>query len=90
MDYVKNQSHHSRMKHLRIHHTFESDLAQNREVEIERILGIDNIADIMTKPLGQPLSKHALGLGFGQTLLDKTSKHASNLVATQEQFKITS
>ncbi|GKC93137.1 hypothetical protein Tco_1158579 [Tanacetum coccineum] len=51
IDLSKNLVQHSRTKHIEIHHHFLRDNVQKGHISIEKVPSIDNIADILTKPL---------------------------------------
>ncbi|GJZ88984.1 copia protein [Tanacetum coccineum] len=51
IDLSKNLVQHSRTKHIEIRHHFLRDNVQKGHVSIEKVAFIDNIADILTKPL---------------------------------------
>lgn len=50
---IKNPEHQSTMKH--VHHNFNwiRDKLESKEIRVERVAGVDNVADIFTKPLGK-------------------------------------
>jgi hypothetical protein len=45
--------HHSRMKHINIRYHFIRDCVQKKLIDVMYIPGIENVADILTKPLGR-------------------------------------
>ncbi|GJY09730.1 retrovirus-related pol polyprotein from transposon TNT 1-94 [Tanacetum coccineum] len=51
IDLSKNLVQHSRTKHLEIRHHFLCDSIQKGHISIETVPSVDNIADILTKPL---------------------------------------
>nr|GEU83812.1 copia protein [Tanacetum cinerariifolium] len=51
IDLIKNPVQHSRTKHIEIRHHFLHDNVQKRHISIEKVSSVDNIADILTKPL---------------------------------------
>ncbi|GJU32724.1 retrovirus-related pol polyprotein from transposon TNT 1-94 [Tanacetum coccineum] len=51
IDLSKNPVQHSRTKHIEIRHHFLRDNVQKGHVSIEKVPSVDNIADILTKPL---------------------------------------
>ncbi|GJX11660.1 retrovirus-related pol polyprotein from transposon TNT 1-94 [Tanacetum coccineum] len=51
IDLSKNPVQHSRTKHIEIRHHFLRDIVQKGHISIEKVLYVDNIADILTKPL---------------------------------------
>ncbi|GJU56778.1 retrovirus-related pol polyprotein from transposon TNT 1-94 [Tanacetum coccineum] len=51
IDLSKNPVQHSRTKHIEIRHHFLRDNVQKGHISIEKVPSIDNIADILTKPL---------------------------------------
>ncbi|GJX46600.1 retrovirus-related pol polyprotein from transposon TNT 1-94 [Tanacetum coccineum] len=55
IDLSKNLVQHSRTKHIEIRHHFLSDNVQKGHILIEKVSSVDNIADILTKPLKREL-----------------------------------
>nr|GEZ39730.1 copia protein [Tanacetum cinerariifolium] len=53
IDLSKNLMQHSRTKYIEIHHHFLCDNVQKGHILIEKVPSVDNIADILTKPLKQ-------------------------------------
>ncbi|GJT30049.1 retrovirus-related pol polyprotein from transposon TNT 1-94 [Tanacetum coccineum] len=51
IDLSKNPVQHSRTKHIEIRHHFLRDNVQKGHISIEKVSSVDNIADILTKPL---------------------------------------
>ncbi|GKA99300.1 hypothetical protein Tco_0827237 [Tanacetum coccineum] len=51
IDLSKNPVQHSRTKHIEIRHHFLRDNVQKGHISIEKVTSVDNIADIVTKPL---------------------------------------
>ncbi|GJS60608.1 retrovirus-related pol polyprotein from transposon TNT 1-94 [Tanacetum coccineum] len=51
IDLSKNPVQHSRTKHIEIRHHFLRDNVQKGHISIEKVPSVDNIADILTKPL---------------------------------------
>ncbi|GKA96412.1 copia protein [Tanacetum coccineum] len=65
IDLSKNPVQHSRTKHIEIHHHFLRDNVQKGHISIEKVSSVDNIADILTKPLKrEPFNYLRLGLGM--------------------------
>ncbi|GJZ54210.1 retrovirus-related pol polyprotein from transposon TNT 1-94 [Tanacetum coccineum] len=64
IDLSKNPVQHSRTKHIEIRHHFLSDNVQKGHVSIEKVPSVDNIANILTKPLKRE-SFYYLRLGLG-------------------------
>ncbi|GJU45253.1 hypothetical protein Tco_1202519 [Tanacetum coccineum] len=64
IDLSKNLVQHSRTKHIEIRHHFLRDNVQKGHISIEKVPSIDNIADILTKPLKRE-SFNYLRLGLG-------------------------
>ncbi|GJT85442.1 retrovirus-related pol polyprotein from transposon TNT 1-94 [Tanacetum coccineum] len=64
IDLSKNPVQHSRTKHIGIHRHFLRDNVQKVHISIEKVSSIDNIADILTKPLKRE-SFNYLRLGLG-------------------------
>nr|GEX58373.1 copia protein [Tanacetum cinerariifolium]GEX93975.1 copia protein [Tanacetum cinerariifolium] len=51
IDLSKNPVQHSRTKHIEIRHHFLRDNVQKEHISIEKVSSVDNIADILMKPL---------------------------------------
>ncbi|GJU06491.1 retrovirus-related pol polyprotein from transposon TNT 1-94 [Tanacetum coccineum] len=64
IDLSKNPVQHSRTKHIKIRHHFLCDNVQKGHISIEKVPSVDNIADILTKPLKRE-SFNYLRLGLG-------------------------
>ncbi|GKA79257.1 retrovirus-related pol polyprotein from transposon TNT 1-94 [Tanacetum coccineum] len=64
IDLSKNPVQHSRTKHIEIRHHFLRDNVHKGHILIEKVSSIDNIADILTKPLKRE-SFNYLRLGLG-------------------------
>ncbi|GJS91139.1 hypothetical protein Tco_0773775 [Tanacetum coccineum] len=64
IDLSKNPMQHSRTKHIEICHHFLRDNVQKGHISIEKVTSIDNITDILTKPLKRE-SFNYLRLGLG-------------------------
>ncbi|GJV18383.1 hypothetical protein Tco_1367403 [Tanacetum coccineum] len=64
IDLSKNPVQHSRTKHIKIRHHFLHDNVQKGHISIKKVPSIDNIADILKKPL-QRESFNYLRLGLG-------------------------
>ncbi|GJQ97122.1 hypothetical protein Tco_0008261 [Tanacetum coccineum] len=64
IDLSKNPVQHSRTKQIEIRHHFLRDNVQKGHISIEKVTSIDNIADILTKPLIRK-SFNYLRLGLG-------------------------
>ncbi|GKA61740.1 hypothetical protein Tco_0761259 [Tanacetum coccineum] len=64
IDISKNPVQHSRTKHIKICHHFLCDNVQKGHISIEKVPSVDNIADILTKPLKREYFNHLL-LGLG-------------------------
>ncbi|GJX68066.1 retrovirus-related pol polyprotein from transposon TNT 1-94 [Tanacetum coccineum] len=64
IDLSKNPVQHSRTKHIEISLYFLHDNVQKGHVSIEKVTSVDNIADILTKPLKRE-SFNYLRLGLG-------------------------
>ncbi|GKA09456.1 retrovirus-related pol polyprotein from transposon TNT 1-94 [Tanacetum coccineum] len=64
IDLSKNLVQHSRTKHIEIRHHFLRDNVQKGHISIEKVSSVDNIADILTKPLKRE-SFNYLRLGLG-------------------------
>nr|GEV61563.1 retrovirus-related Pol polyprotein from transposon TNT 1-94 [Tanacetum cinerariifolium] len=63
-DLSKNPMQHSRTKDIEIRHHFLRDNVQKGHISIEKVLSVDNIADILMKPLKRE-SFNYLRLGLG-------------------------
>ncbi|GKC93586.1 hypothetical protein Tco_1159028 [Tanacetum coccineum] len=65
IDLSKNPMQHSRTKHIEIRHHFLRDNVQKGHISIEKVPSVDNIADILTKPLKRESFNYlCLGLGM--------------------------
>ncbi|GJW06539.1 retrovirus-related pol polyprotein from transposon TNT 1-94 [Tanacetum coccineum] len=64
IDLSKNPMQHSRTKHIEIRHHFLRDNVQKGHISIEKVSSVDNITDILTKPLKRE-SFNYLRLGLG-------------------------
>ncbi|GJX79043.1 hypothetical protein Tco_0327192 [Tanacetum coccineum] len=64
IDLSKNPVQHSHTKHIEIRHHFLRDNVQKGHISIEKVPSVDNIADILTKPLKRE-SFNYLRLGLG-------------------------
>nr|GEU86948.1 retrovirus-related Pol polyprotein from transposon TNT 1-94 [Tanacetum cinerariifolium] len=64
IDLRKNSVQHSRTKHIEIHLHFLRDNVQKGHISIEKVSSVDNITDILTKPLKRK-SFNYLRLGLG-------------------------
>ncbi|GJR45891.1 hypothetical protein Tco_1313994 [Tanacetum coccineum] len=65
IDLSKNPVQHSRTKHIEIRHHFLHDNVQKGHISIKKVPSVDNIADILTKPLKRESFNYlCLGLGM--------------------------
>ncbi|GJR83097.1 copia protein [Tanacetum coccineum] len=65
IDLIKNPVQYSRTKHIEIHHHFLRDSVQKGHISIKKVSSVDNIADILTKPLkSESFNYLRLGLGM--------------------------
>ncbi|GJS08944.1 retrovirus-related pol polyprotein from transposon TNT 1-94 [Tanacetum coccineum] len=65
IDLIKNPVQHSRTKRIKIRHHFLRDNVQKGHISIEKVSSVDNIADILTKPLKRESFNYIrLGLGM--------------------------
>nr|GEW48873.1 retrovirus-related Pol polyprotein from transposon TNT 1-94 [Tanacetum cinerariifolium] len=65
IDLSKNLMQHSRTKHIEIRHYFLCDNVQKGHMSIEKVSSVDNIADVLTKPLKRESFNYMrLGLGM--------------------------
>lgn len=55
---AENPQHHKRTKHVDIQHHFIRELVTNGKLKIAAIRGVDNSADLLTKPLPSAVIKH--------------------------------
>ncbi|GJU86543.1 retrovirus-related pol polyprotein from transposon TNT 1-94 [Tanacetum coccineum] len=70
IDLSKNPVQHSRTKHIKIRHHFLRDNVQKGHISIEKVPSVDNIADILTKPLKRESFNYLrLGLGMMEHIL---------------------
>nr|GEV36066.1 copia protein [Tanacetum cinerariifolium] len=58
IDISKNPVQHSRTKHIKIRHHFLRDNVQKGHISIEKVPFVDNITDILTKPLKRGHKDH--------------------------------
>ncbi|GJY13378.1 hypothetical protein Tco_0382687 [Tanacetum coccineum] len=56
IDLSKNPAQHSRTKHIKIRHHFLRDNVQKGHISIEKVPSVDNIVDILTKPLKREMT----------------------------------
>ena len=64
MKLAKNPKHHDRTKHIAIRHHFIREAIETGTVTLEHVSSADNVADILTKPLGSILhGRHMEGMG---------------------------
>ncbi|GJV42335.1 hypothetical protein Tco_1420775 [Tanacetum coccineum] len=69
IDLSKNSVQHSRTKHIEIRHHFLRDNVQKGHISIEKVSFVDNIADILTKPVKRESFKWSLDeLAYGVPL----------------------
>nr|GEV40474.1 copia protein [Tanacetum cinerariifolium] len=66
IDLSKNSVQHSRTKHIEIRHHFLRNNVQKGHIPIEKVSSVENITDILTKPLKRE-SFNYLRLGLGMT-----------------------
>ncbi|GJW56154.1 retrovirus-related pol polyprotein from transposon TNT 1-94 [Tanacetum coccineum] len=65
-----NPVQHSHTKHIEIRHNFLRDNVQKGHISIEKVSSVDNIADILTKPLKRESFNYPrLGLGMMEHIL---------------------
>ncbi|GKA45509.1 hypothetical protein Tco_0738305 [Tanacetum coccineum] len=65
IDLSKNPVQHSQTKHIEIRQHFLRDNVQKGHISIEKVSSVDNIADILTKPLKRESFNHLrIGLGM--------------------------
>ncbi|GJT62563.1 copia protein [Tanacetum coccineum] len=74
IDLSKNPVQHSRTKHIEIRYHFLRDNVQKRHISIEKVPSVDNIVDILTKPLKRE-SFNYLRLGLG--MMEHINKSSS-------------
>lgn len=58
---AKNPEHHGRMKHLDIRFYWLRDVVQRGDVQIVHLPGLENVADVLTKPLARQKVQEAVG-----------------------------
>jgi hypothetical protein len=66
---TQDPQHHTRMKHIDIRYHFIRNCVQNRLIDVIYILSSENIADLLTKPLGRVMHQRwieRLGLDCSQ------------------------
>ncbi|GJS86258.1 hypothetical protein Tco_0752799 [Tanacetum coccineum] len=69
-DLCKNPVQHSRTNHIEIRHHFLRDNVWKGHISIEKVPSVDNIADILNKPLKRELFNYLrLGLGMMEHIL---------------------
>ena len=62
---TKNTKDHHKIKHIDIHHHYLRELATEGKIEVMPIRGVENLADIFTKPLPkETFRKHLVTLGI--------------------------
>ena len=61
-DHIKNNVNHARTKHIHRRHHFIRDAYRNSEIELIRIPGKDQAADVLTKPLSKIQHAEAINL----------------------------
>nr|GEV36426.1 retrovirus-related Pol polyprotein from transposon TNT 1-94 [Tanacetum cinerariifolium] len=65
IDLSENPAQHSRTKHIEIRHHFLRDNVQKGHISIEKVSSVDNITDILTKPLKHESFNYIrIGLGM--------------------------
>ncbi|GJW04212.1 hypothetical protein Tco_1563068 [Tanacetum coccineum] len=70
IDLSKNPVQHSRTKHIEIRYHFPRDNVQKGHISIEKVPSVDNISDILTKPLKRESFNYLrLGLGMMEHIL---------------------
>nr|GEV61514.1 copia protein [Tanacetum cinerariifolium] len=70
IDLSKNPVQHSRTNHIEIHHHFLRDNVQKGHISIVKVPSVDNIPDILTKPLKRESFNYLrLGLGMMEHIL---------------------
>nr|GEV31410.1 hypothetical protein [Tanacetum cinerariifolium] len=70
IDLSKNHVQHSRTKHIEIRHHFLRDNDQKGHISIEKVSSVDNIADILTKPIKRESFNYIrLGLDINEQIV---------------------
>ena len=59
---AKNQSHHERTKHIDIRYHFIRKILEKKEIDLIKVAGNDNIADMFTKVVPTSKLHHCLRL----------------------------
>ncbi|GJY74138.1 copia protein [Tanacetum coccineum] len=85
IDLSKNPVQHSQTKHIKILHHFLRDNVQKGHISIEKVSSVDNIADILTKPLKRK-SFNYLRLGLGMMEHDDIKKHHFIISTTEAEY----
>nr|GEV19863.1 retrovirus-related Pol polyprotein from transposon TNT 1-94 [Tanacetum cinerariifolium] len=71
IDLSKNPMQHSRTKHIEIRHHFLHDNVQKGHISIKKVPSVDNIANILTKPLKHESFNYLrIGLGMMEHIID--------------------
>jgi cellulose biosynthesis protein BcsQ len=64
MSLAHNPRHHDRTKHIDVRHHFIREATENGHVELQHVSSEKNTADVLTKPLPQPLHElHTSSMG---------------------------
>ncbi|GJW14611.1 hypothetical protein Tco_0018744 [Tanacetum coccineum] len=85
IDLSKNPVQHSRTKHIKIRHHFLRDNVQKGHISIEKVPSVDNITDILTKPLKRE-SFNYLHLGLG--MMEHTDSLSSVSILVRVPFRV--
>ncbi|GJZ29313.1 retrovirus-related pol polyprotein from transposon TNT 1-94 [Tanacetum coccineum] len=75
IDLSKNPMQHSRTKHIEIRHHFLRDNVKKGQISIEKVPSVDNITDILTKPLKREPFNY-LRLVIMEYLVKVSKRHA--------------
>ncbi|GJZ21542.1 retrovirus-related pol polyprotein from transposon TNT 1-94 [Tanacetum coccineum] len=78
IDLSKNPVQHSRTKHIKIRHHFLRDNVQKGHISIKKVTSVDNITDILTKPLKRKSFKLSYVLVWG--MMEQLHKSSSPLL----------
>ncbi|GJW86469.1 retrovirus-related pol polyprotein from transposon TNT 1-94 [Tanacetum coccineum] len=87
IDHSKNPVQHSRTKHIEIRHHFLRDNVQKGHISIEKVSSLDNIADILMKPLKRESFNYLrLGLGMRKTRKDRGTTRGHHTTSSSSTF----
>ncbi|GJW24876.1 retrovirus-related pol polyprotein from transposon TNT 1-94 [Tanacetum coccineum] len=84
IDLSKNLVQHSRTKQIKIRHHFLRDNVQKGHISIKKVSSVDNIADILTKPLKRESFNYLRGL---LASISGLSKRVNGIELIQERLR---